>query len=84
LARKKIGPHSDVLGKTVSCQRVLRAGILSTRASLDAYTLLSPAFQAISGAASSFSGVAVLAFVIAFHEAGHFLAARLQASLVLI
>ena len=50
------------------------------RSSLDALSVLSPTFQALSGAVSSFSGVAVLAFVIAFHETGHFLAARLQAS----
>jgi hypothetical protein len=55
-----------------------KSGVLGVRANLDALTVLSPTIQAISGAASSFSGVAVLAFVIAFHETGHFLAARLQ------
>jgi hypothetical protein len=61
-----------------------KQGLTSLRSNVDAFAILSPTFQALSGALSSFSGVAVLAFVIAFHETGHFLAARVQVVYMLI
>lgn len=39
---------------------------------------IAPAIQSLTNAATSLSGVATLGGVIAFHEAGHFLAARSQ------
>eukprot|EP00288_Rhodomonas_lens_P005917 CAMPEP_0177718120 /NCGR_PEP_ID=MMETSP0484_2-20121128/15410_1 /TAXON_ID=354590 /ORGANISM="Rhodomonas lens, Strain RHODO" /LENGTH=492 /DNA_ID=CAMNT_0019230269 /DNA_START=67 /DNA_END=1546 /DNA_ORIENTATION=- len=54
---------------------------LNVQAAIDVALLapaLAPAINAISGTATKLSGVAVLCGVVAFHEAGHFLAARLQ------
>ncbi|EKX39907.1 hypothetical protein GUITHDRAFT_164791 [Guillardia theta CCMP2712] len=45
---------------------------------VDLLPAVAPALQAVLGGVSSLSGAAVLCGVVAFHEAGHFLAAKVQ------
>eukprot|EP00286_Rhodomonas_abbreviata_P024469 CAMPEP_0181291856 /NCGR_PEP_ID=MMETSP1101-20121128/2194_1 /TAXON_ID=46948 /ORGANISM="Rhodomonas abbreviata, Strain Caron Lab Isolate" /LENGTH=420 /DNA_ID=CAMNT_0023396283 /DNA_START=271 /DNA_END=1534 /DNA_ORIENTATION=- len=51
---------------------------LDVKAAIDLALAVTPALNAVSGTVTKFSGAAVLCGVVAFHEAGHFLAARLQ------
>lgn len=53
-------------------------GLAELRAQVEVASAIAPALNAIASGLTSVSGAAALCAVIAFHEAGHFLAARVQ------
>mmetsp|Transcript_12390 Transcript_12390/g.30365 ORF Transcript_12390/g.30365 Transcript_12390/m.30365 type:complete len:471 (-) Transcript_12390:64-1476(-) len=75
--------HGAVCGaRRLPCVvRAPRAARVETKAQME-LAAAAPAVQGLISTATSLSGLAVLGGVIAFHEAGHFLAARAQGIIV--